>query len=72
MPIADRQFEIQFLDFGVEAFVFTFGSSPLKVLTAHPVLSGPFFRTAGRVVAADVILPPALANINPPNVPFGT
>jgi hypothetical protein len=25
LPIADRQFEIQFLDPGVEAFVFTFG-----------------------------------------------
>ena len=25
MPIADRQFEIEFLDSGVEAFVFTFG-----------------------------------------------
>jgi hypothetical protein len=24
-PIADRQFEIEFLDSGVEAFVFTFG-----------------------------------------------
>jgi hypothetical protein len=24
-PIADRQFEIEFLDAGVEAFVFTFG-----------------------------------------------
>jgi hypothetical protein len=24
-PIADRQFEIAFLDAGVEAFVFTFG-----------------------------------------------
>jgi hypothetical protein len=24
-PIADRQFEIEFLDTGVEAFVFTFG-----------------------------------------------
>jgi hypothetical protein len=24
-PIADRQFEIEFLDLGVEAFVFTFG-----------------------------------------------
>jgi hypothetical protein len=25
LPIADRQFEIEFLDAGVEAFVFTFG-----------------------------------------------
>jgi len=25
MPIADRQFEIEFLDSGVEAFSFTFG-----------------------------------------------
>jgi hypothetical protein len=25
MPIADRQFEIEFLDPGVEAFAFTFG-----------------------------------------------
>ena len=25
MPIADRQFEIEFLDPGVEAFCFTFG-----------------------------------------------
>jgi hypothetical protein len=25
MPIADRQFEIEFLDAGAEAFVFTFG-----------------------------------------------
>jgi len=25
MPIADREFEIEFLDPGVEAFVFTFG-----------------------------------------------
>jgi hypothetical protein len=24
-PIADRQFEIEFLDSGVEAFAFTFG-----------------------------------------------
>lgn len=24
-PVADRQFEIEFLDFGVEAFAFTFG-----------------------------------------------
>jgi hypothetical protein len=24
-PLADRQFEIEFLDSGVEAFVFTFG-----------------------------------------------
>jgi hypothetical protein len=24
-PIVDRQFEIQFLDAGVEAYVFTFG-----------------------------------------------
>jgi hypothetical protein len=24
-PIADQQFEIEFLDSGVEAFVFTFG-----------------------------------------------
>jgi hypothetical protein len=24
-PIADRQFEIEFLDAGVEAFAFTFG-----------------------------------------------
>jgi hypothetical protein len=33
-PIADRQFEIEFLDPGVEAFAFTFGDPE----TPHPVL----------------------------------
>jgi hypothetical protein len=32
-PIGDRQFEIEFLDSGVEAFVFTFGWSDGRLLT---------------------------------------
>ena len=36
-PIADRQFEIEFLDSGVEAFVFTFGLIQLEDFDGSPI-----------------------------------
>jgi hypothetical protein len=44
-PVADRQFEIQFLDPGVEVFVFTFGYRSGGGRPGAPLLAAP--RTLG-------------------------